>query len=131
MSTTKRFVSLHGFFAFDYPNHWVEETDEAGHYIFYNNNGGKGALRILLLPNEFEGDDAAVKMLEEVYKQNKDFDPALSKIITPGNINRSMLYFRLNTVDEAYRMPLHGRTVIHEEGVDMIEQWINTLQPCE
>lgn len=61
----------------------------------------------------------------------QDFDPALSKIITPGNINRSMLYFRLNTVDEAYRMPLHGRTVIHEEGVDMIEQWINTLQPCE
>lgn len=61
----------------------------------------------------------------------QDFDPALSKIITPGNINRSMLYFRLNTVDEAYRMPLHGRTVIHEEGVEMIEQWINTLQPCE
>lgn len=61
----------------------------------------------------------------------QDFDPALSKIITPGNINRSMLYFRLNTVDEAYRMPLHGRTVIHEEGVQMIEQWINTLQPCE
>lgn len=61
----------------------------------------------------------------------QDFDPALSKIITPGNINRSMLYFRLNTVDEAYRMPLHGRTVIHEEGVQMIEQWINTLQPCQ
>ena len=77
MSNTQRFVSLYGFFAFDYPNHWVEETDEAGHYIFYNNNGGQGALRIMLLPNEFEGDDAAVKMLEEVYKQNKDFDPSL------------------------------------------------------
>ncbi len=61
----------------------------------------------------------------------QDFDSALGKIITPGNINRSMLYFRLNTVDEAYRMPLHGRTVIHEEGVQMIEQWINTLQPCQ
>ncbi len=77
MINTKRFVSLYGFFAFDYPIHWVEETDEAGHYIFYNNNGGKGALRIMLLPNEFEGEGAAVKMLEEVYKQNKDFDPAL------------------------------------------------------
>ena len=77
MSNTKRFVSLYGFFAFDYPNHWVEEADESGHYIFYNNSGGKGALRIILLPNEFEGEDAAVKMLEEVYKQNKDFDPAL------------------------------------------------------
>lgn len=60
----------------------------------------------------------------------QDFDPALSKIVNPGNINRSMLYHRLNTTDEAYRMPLHGRTVIHEEGVEMIEQWINSLQPC-
>lgn len=60
----------------------------------------------------------------------QDFDPALSKIVNPGNINRSMLYHRINTTDEAYRMPLHGRTVIHTEGVQMIEQWINSLQPC-
>ncbi len=61
----------------------------------------------------------------------QDFDPALSKIVTPGNINRSMMYFRLNTTDETYRMPLHGRTVIHEEGIQLIEQWINSLAPCE
>jgi uncharacterized repeat protein (TIGR03806 family) len=60
----------------------------------------------------------------------QSFAPALSKIITPGNKNRSMLYHRLNTNDEAFRMPLHGRTVIHTEAVNMIEQWINTLQPC-
>jgi uncharacterized repeat protein (TIGR03806 family) len=61
----------------------------------------------------------------------QDFDPALSKIVTPGNINRSMMFFRLNTTDETYRMPLHGRTVIHEEGIQLIEQWINSLAPCE
>jgi len=61
----------------------------------------------------------------------QDFDQALSKIVTPGNINRSMMYFRLNTTDETYRMPLHGRTVIHQEGIQLIEQWINSLQPCE
>jgi uncharacterized repeat protein (TIGR03806 family) len=61
----------------------------------------------------------------------QDFDPALSKIVTPGNINRSMMYFRLNTTDETYRMPLHGRTVIHEEGIQLIQQWINSLDPCE
>ncbi len=60
----------------------------------------------------------------------QNFAPALNKIITPGNINRSMLYHRINTTDEAFRMPLHGRTVIHTEAVNMIEQWINTLQPC-
>lgn len=59
------------------------------------------------------------------------FPAALSKIITPANINRSMLYYRLNTVDPAYRMPLHGRTVIHEEGIELIKQWINSLQPCQ
>lgn len=61
----------------------------------------------------------------------QDFAPALSKIVTPGNINRSMLYHRLNTTNEAYRMPLHGRTVIHEEGLTLIGQWINSLPPCE
>lgn len=60
----------------------------------------------------------------------QDFPPALSKIITTGNINRSMLYYRLNTTDESFRMPLHGRTIIHQEGIDLIEDWINTLTPC-
>lgn len=60
----------------------------------------------------------------------QDFPPALSKIVKPGNVNRSMMYYRLNTTNENYRMPLHGRTVIHQEGVALIEQWINNLQPC-
>ena len=42
-----------------------------------------------------------------------------------------MLYYRLNTTDESYRMPLHGRTIIHDEGLQIIEEWINTLQPCQ
>jgi hypothetical protein len=61
----------------------------------------------------------------------QNFAPALNKIITPGNINRSMLYHRLNTTNETYRMPLHGRTIIHEEGLNLIGQWINSLQPCQ
>lgn len=62
--------------------------------------------------------------------QDYSFAPALTKIVSPGNINRSMLYYRINTTDESFRMPLHGRTVIHEEGVALIEQWINSLTPC-
>lgn len=61
----------------------------------------------------------------------QDFPPALASIITPANPNRSMFYYRINTTDESYRMPLHGRTVIHEEGVALMEQWINSLTtPC-
>lgn len=60
----------------------------------------------------------------------QDFPPALSRIVAPGNINRSMLYYRINTENESYMMPLHGRSIIHTEGVQLIEQWINSLQPC-
>jgi len=60
-----------------------------------------------------------------------DFPPALSKIVNPANINRSMLHYRLNTDNESFRMPLLGRTEIHTEGVALIEQWINSLSPCQ
>ena len=60
----------------------------------------------------------------------QDFPAAYSTIVKPGNINRSMMYYRLNTTNEAYRMPLHGRTLIHEEGVALIQQWISSLQGC-
>ena len=61
----------------------------------------------------------------------QNFAPALGKIVTPGNSNRSMLYYRLNTTNEAYRMPLHGRTIVHDEAISLIGQWINSLQPCQ
>ncbi|HQV37214.1 MAG TPA: hypothetical protein PLC36_12950, partial [Flavobacterium sp.] len=59
------------------------------------------------------------------------FPSALSKIVTPGNSNRSMLHYRLNTADPAYMMPLIGRSMIHEEGAALIQEWINSLSgPC-
>jgi len=60
----------------------------------------------------------------------QDFESALSKIVTPGNKDRSMMYFRMNTINETYRMPIHGRSLIHDEGVTLIEQWINSLTTC-
>lgn len=61
----------------------------------------------------------------------QDFPSTLAKIVAPGNISKSMLYYRINTTDETYRMPLHGRTLIHTEGVALMEQWINSLGPCQ
>ncbi|HZW62902.1 MAG TPA: Ig-like domain-containing protein [Flavobacteriaceae bacterium] len=51
----------------------------------------------------------------------------LTHIVSPGNINRSMLYFRVSTTLAQRRMPLLGRTIVHEEAVAMIEEWINSL----
>lgn len=57
--------------------------------------------------------------------------PALSKIVTPNNISKSVLYYRSHTNDESERMPLLGRTIRHEEGLLLMEQWINSLtQTC-
>ncbi len=60
----------------------------------------------------------------------QDFDPSLNKIINAGDAHRSMMFFRIFTENETYRMPLHGRTLIHQEGVSLIEQWINSLEEC-
>jgi uncharacterized repeat protein (TIGR03806 family) len=59
------------------------------------------------------------------------FPDNLSKIITPRNINKSMLYYRLNTTDEAVRMPLHGRTMLHTEGLQLMKNWINSVEECD
>ncbi len=61
----------------------------------------------------------------------QDLPPQLNKIVNPGNSDMSMLYYRINTTNETYRMPLHGRTIIHEEGVALIRDWINSLHQCE
>jgi uncharacterized repeat protein (TIGR03806 family) len=62
---------------------------------------------------------------------DQNLGQGLEEIIVPGNPDRSVLYFRINTTDEAVRMPLLGRSVIHEEGRDLILEYINSLQgPC-
>ena len=56
---------------------------------------------------------------------------AIEKIITPGNYFKSVMHYRLQSSDESIRMPLLGRTIVHDEGVLLFEQWINSLtQTC-
>ncbi len=79
---------------------------------------------------ETSGANGKTNMGVCVDTEDSSFAPALTKIISPGNVNRSMLFYRLNTTDESFRMPLHGRSVVHDEGVAMMEQWINSLTSC-
>ena len=60
----------------------------------------------------------------------ENINSALTNIITPNNFNRSVMHFRMNSTDEATRMPLIGRSIVHTEGVALLESWINTLDPC-
>jgi len=48
-------------------------------------------------------------------------------IVAPGNFIRSVLHFRMSSVEEEYRMPLLGRTLVNQEAVALIEEWITSL----
>jgi hypothetical protein len=53
-------------------------------------------------------------------------------IVTPSLKERSVMYYRLNTEAEEFRMPLLGRSIIHKEAVQMIGQWIDGITTeCE
>ena len=56
--------------------------------------------------------------------------PELTYIIAGGNPDRSALFYRLNSISEDVRMPLLGRTVVHEEGIQLIYEYISSLDPC-
>lgn len=55
------------------------------------------------------------------------FDPSLTKIVEPGNADRSILAYRINTLEESLRMPLLARRLNHEEGIALVNEWINSL----
>jgi len=41
------------------------------------------------------------------------------------------MHFRLSSVNENNRMPLLGRTIVHDEGIALLNQWISSLnQTC-
>jgi uncharacterized repeat protein (TIGR03806 family) len=62
---------------------------------------------------------------------DETISPTLQKIISPGNYNKSIMNYRLTTNVESERMPLLGRTIIHDEGVALLQEWINSLtQTC-
>ncbi len=56
---------------------------------------------------------------------------ALTYIITPSNTERSVMHYRLKSTDQNEMMPLLGRSIVHDEGVQLIEDYINSLlDPC-
>ena len=62
---------------------------------------------------------------------DEDIDPSLIEIIVPGNVQKSMMHFRLNSTAEGNRMPLLGRTIVHEEGVQLLKDFINSISNCD
>ncbi|HET9450638.1 MAG TPA: SO2930 family diheme c-type cytochrome, partial [Aggregicoccus sp.] len=51
----------------------------------------------------------------------------LSYDVVPGSPEQSIFVYRMRSVDPKVAMPELGRSVVHEEGVQLIEQWIAGL----
>ncbi|WP_375756602.1 SO2930 family diheme c-type cytochrome [Corallococcus exercitus] len=47
--------------------------------------------------------------------------------ILPGNHAESILWYRLHTVEDGKMMPQIGRTIRHEEGSQLIADWIDSM----
>lgn len=55
--------------------------------------------------------------------------PGVSHIVAAGRPDRSMMAHRVASTAVDVRMPLLGRTLVHEEGLQLIETWIASLDP--
>ncbi len=51
------------------------------------------------------------------------------KLITPGDADNSILFFRMTTLEEQFRMPLLGRSLAHDSNLELMREWINSLDP--
>jgi len=47
--------------------------------------------------------------------------------ILPGKAKESILYYRMNSKDPGIMMPELGRKLIHQEGLELIREWINKM----
>jgi uncharacterized repeat protein (TIGR03806 family) len=56
----------------------------------------------------------------------------LTHIVAAGDPYASVLFYRMSSTLPEERMPLMGRTLVHQEAKLLFEEWINTLgPPCE
>ena len=48
--------------------------------------------------------------------------------IHPGQPDKSVLLFRVESVDPSIMMPELGRSTVHAKGVEVLQRWIASLQ---
>jgi hypothetical protein len=47
--------------------------------------------------------------------------------IVPGAPDKSILVYRIESTDPGVMMPEMGRRLVHEEGVSLIREWIQSM----
>jgi uncharacterized repeat protein (TIGR03806 family) len=52
------------------------------------------------------------------------------QIVKPSNPSESTIIYLLTTNQPNLRMPRVGRTIAHQEGIQLVTEWINSLSAC-
>ncbi len=87
--------------------------------------GGHCGARSLRLAFNQSHEDYNLGICVDPDLQIPGFDGA--KLITPGDAENSILFFRVATTLEEYAMPMIGRTLVDEAFIPVLEEWINSL----
>ena len=51
--------------------------------------------------------------------------------IVPGDPDKSIMTFRINSTDPGIMMPELGKRLIHVEGAELVREWIAAMQKSE
>ena len=113
----------------DWKNPNASLNDRVRSYLEINcahchQDGGHCSYRDVKFDYTNSGTDQNIGVCET---PDEDLGNGLTHIVRPRTPARSTLYYRLNTNNEAERMPLLGRTVVDEDAVLLIESWINSI----
>ena len=56
--------------------------------------------------------------------------PGSSRLLVPGNREHSQIYKRMETTLQTYRMPPIARTIPHADALEVIGEWIDSIEGC-
>jgi len=52
-------------------------------------------------------------------------------LVLPGDPSSSLVHYAMSTNNSYLMMPRVGRTIVHEEALSLVAEWINSLPACE
>ena len=83
-------------------------------------------------PLRFNFSNTDLNLLGVCMEPQAPISSTYTHIIAKGNWNRSDIGYRMTATSGGEMMPLIGRTLVHEEAVSMMQQWVLSMDgPCE
>jgi hypothetical protein len=62
--------------------------------------------------------------------QKEIYGDVARKVLAPGSLEHSLIYYRMTSSSPAIRMPQIGTSVVDDSGAKVIADWITSLKDC-